>query len=397
MTDRKTILILISIASVVAILIALLIIIYKAPSNVENNNTQLEQNNLYFVTESEGVGYGICKTDGTVVLKPQYSQMARVDDSVYLKSADESYIFFLNDGKSVTLGGKESEVYFVYDKENKLLPYFIFRYGESEQTSIYRIFNNKGIRHDTKDFSTLNDAYKFLNAKEVFKPVTVPSNISDLYTVVSTLTYPTSEGKTQYIVTKKEDSTKFQGLVDESGRIILELTYKSLSPILGSENAIKVEKEDKTYIFLSSEKLIEVESGFEFVTSNGYFIQKKGNTVNKIYNLSGEVVVDGIYNLNEDLTPLNLKTGTSYMLVQEKKEVYSLYNITTNKKSDNEYSSAVLDYMSSYSGLGKNTAFIYKDKETYYAVDLNSLKSYKMNITTNVFSPLDLGIIYIIG
>lgn len=397
MTDRKTILILISIASVVAILIALLIIIYKAPSNVQNNNTQVEQNNLYFVTQNEGVGYGICKTDGTVVLKPEYSQMARVDDSVYLKSADESYIFFLNDGKSVSLGGKESEVYFVYDKENKLLPYFIFRYGESEQTSIYRIFNSKGIRHDTKDFSTLNDAYKFLNAKEVFKPATVPSNLTDLYNVVSTLTYPTSEGKTQYIVTKKDDTTKLQGLVDESGKIILEFTYKSLSPILGSENAIKAEKEDKTYIILSPEKLIEVESGFEFVTSNGYFIQKKGNTVNKIYNLSGEVVIDGIYNLNDDLTPLNLKTGTSYMLVQEKKEVYSLYNITTNKKSDNEYSSVVLDYMSSYSGLGKNTAFIYKDKEIYYAVDLTNLKSYKMNITTNIFSPLDLGIIYIIG
>lgn len=394
MSDKKTILILISIASVVALLIAVLILIYKGPSAQESGNTQSEQNNLYFVTQNVGIGYGISKTDGSVVLNPEYLQIARVDDSVYLKTVDNSYIFFLSDGKSVSLGGKEAQVYFVYDKEDKLLPYYIFRYGESEQTSIYRIFNSKGIRHDTKDFSTLNEAYKFLNAKEVFNPISAPSSITELYTVSSTLDYPTKDGKTQYIVSKKDDTAKLEGLVDESGRIILEVTYKNLSVIQGSENAIQVEKEDKTFIFLSSEKLIEVESGFEFTTSSGYFIQKKGNTVNKIYNFSGEVVIDGIYNLKDDLTPLNLKTGTSYMLVRDSKEKYSLYNLTSNIKSSNEYPNAVLDYMSSYVGLGKNTSFIYKNDETYYAVDLETLKSYKMKISTDIFSPLDLGTIY---
>jgi len=401
MTDKKTILILISIVSVAVLLIAVLIVIYKAPSDKTKNNNTVEQNNLYFVVENVETGYGICKTDGTIVLKPEYSQIARVDDSVYLKSEENSFLFFLSDGKSVSLGGKESQVYFAYDKSEKLLPYYILRYGESEQTSIYRIFNNKGIRHDTKDFSTLNDAYKFLNAKEVFKSTVAPASILDKYTVVSTLSYPTSEGKTQYIVTKKEDKQAVQavratqGLVDESGRILLELTYSKLTVIQNSTNAIKAEIDNKTYIYLSSEKLVEVEAGFEFTTSSKYFMQKIGNTVNKIYNLSGEVVVDGIYNINEDLTPLNLKTGVSYMLVQEGKGVYSLYNITNNKKADNEYTDVELEYVDSYTNGTRNTAFIYKNKDVYYAVDLDTLKSYKMNLTSNIFSPLDLGIIYI--
>ena len=397
MTDRKTILILISIVSVVIILIAILMIIYRTPTNQGKNNDKGEQNNLYFVTENEETGYGISKTDGSVILKPEYTQIARVDDSVYLKSNDDSCLFFLSDGKSVSFGGKESEVNFAYGKDGKLLPYYILRYGESEQTSIYRIFNNKGIRHDTKDFSTLNDAYKFLNAKEVFKSITAPINITDKYTVVATLNYPTTEGKTQYIVTKKEDKQDvqvLQGLVDESGRIILELTYKKISSIIGSVNGLKAETVDKTFIFLVSEKLIEVESGFEFETSNTYIIQKRGNIVNKVYNLFGEVVVDGIYNINEDLTPLNLKTGASYMLVQEKAGTFSLYNITSNKKIDNEYTDVTLDYIIDYSQDTKNTAFIYKNNEIYYAVDLDDLKSYKMNINSTTLSPLDLGIIY---
>jgi hypothetical protein len=394
MSNKKTILILILIVSAVILLIAILITVYKTPSIQGNNVPQVEKNDLYFVTEVEGTGYGICRTDGTVVLKPEYSQIARVDNSVYLKTETDSSIYFLDDGKSVSLGGKESEVYFVYDAANKLLPYFILRYGESEQASIYRIFNDKGIRHDTRDFSSLNEAYKFLNAKELFVPVAAPTSITSMYNVITTLNYPTSEGKSQYIVTKKNSTDNLKGLVDELGRVILECSYKSISNIQDSKNAIMVEKNDKTYIFLSTEKLVEVEAGFEFLTSNGYFIQKRGNTVNKVYNLSGEVVIDGIYNLKDDFVSLNLKTGTSYMLVQEKKSSYSLYNMTTNKKSDNAYTDVVLDYISSYGTLAKNTAFIYKDKESYYAVDLNNLKSYKMIISSNVFSPLDLGIIY---
>jgi hypothetical protein len=398
MTDKKTILILISIVSVVVLLIALLLIIYKAPSDKTKNDNQIEENNLYFVIQNKETGYGICKTDGTIILKPEYSQMARVDDSVYLKSAEDSFLFFLSDGKSVSLGGKESQVYFAYDKTQKLLPYYILRYGESEQTSIYRIFNSKGIRHDTKDFSTLNDAYKFLNAKEVFKPAAAPVNILAKYTVISTLSYPTGEGKTQYIVSKIEDKPllqPLQGLVDESGRILLEPVYTKLTLIQNSTNALKAEMDTKTYIFLNSEKLVEVESGFEFTTSDRFFIQKRGNTVNKIYNLAGEVVVDGIYNINEDLTPLNLKSGVSYVLVQEKKGIYSLYNITNNKKADSEYADVVLDYVDTYTDGTRNTSFIYKNTGVYYAVDLENLKSYKMNITSEIFSPLDLGIIYI--
>ena len=394
MTDRKTILILITIVSVVIILIAILMIIYRTPSNGGKNNSQTEQNNLYFVTENEETGYGISKTDGSVLLKPEYSQIARVDDSVYLKAKNDSYLFFLSDGKSVSLGGKESEVYFAYDKDEKMLPYYILRYGESEQTSIYRIFNIKGIRHDTKDFSTLNEAYKFLNAKEVFKAAVAPASITSIYNVISTLNYPTSEGKTQYVVTKIENKEGLQGLVDESGRIILEPTYKKISSIQGSINGLKAETENKTFILLVSEKLIEVESGFEFQTANTYVMQKRGNTVNKIYNLFGEVVVDGIYNVNEDLTPLNLKTGISYMLVQEKVGTFSLYNITNNKKVDNEYTDVVLEYIPSYLPGTKNTAFMYKNNQVYYAVDLDNLKSYKLNVTSTILSPLDLGIIY---
>lgn len=392
MSDRKTILILIAIVAVVLILIAILIGIYSTPKKQEEN--QVAQNNLYFVTKDVTNGFGICKTDGTTVLESKFSKIARVNDSVYLKNDTDSYIFFLNDGKNISLGGKESEVYFVYNKDGSLLPYYILRYGDSDQTSIYRIFNDKGVRHVTKDFATLNDAYKYLNAKEVFKSVTATETITSLYTVVSTLNYPTSEGKTQYIVSKKTDLNGPYGIVDETGKIVLELLYKKINTIANSTNAVEAIKEDKTYIFMSSEKLVEVESGFEFITSSGYIIQKRGNTVNKIYNLNGEVVVDGIYNLTEDLTPLTSKSGASYVLVQDKKGVFSLYNLTSNSKNSNQYTDVILTYIDTYKDAGKNIAFMYKKDTNYYSVELDTLKEYKMKIVSEIVSPLDLGIIY---
>lgn len=392
MSDRKTILVLIAIVAVVLILIAILIGIYSTPKKQEEN--QMVQNNLYFVTKNAETGYGVCKTDGSAVLESKFNKIARVNDSIYLKNDTDSYIFFLNDGKNVSLGGKESEIYFVYSKEGSLLPYYILRYGESEQTSIYRIFNDKGVRHVTKDFATLNDAYKYLNAKEVFKSATPSEIVTNLYTVISTLNYPTSEGKTQYIVTKKNDTNGPSGIVDESGRILLELSYKKISAIANSTNAVEAVKDDKTYIFMSNEKLIEVESGFEFITENGYIIQKRGNIVNKIYNSIGDVVVDGIYNLTEDLTPFTSKNGTSYVLVQEKKDIFYLYNLTTNTKNSNQYTGVILTYIPDYKGAGKNTTFMYKKGSDFYSVELESLKEYKMKITSEIVSPLDMGIIY---
>lgn len=392
MSDRKTILILVTIVAVILILIAILLGIYSTPKGQEE--TQTVQNNLYFVTRNATTGFGICKTDGSIVAQPTFSKIARVNDSVYLKTENDSYMFFLNDGKNVSLGGKESEIYFVYSKDGSLLPYYIFRYGESEQASIYRIFNDKGVRHVTKDFATLNDAYKYLNAKEVFKAAIPNETITNLYTVVTTLNYPTSEGKTQYIVTKKGELNGLNGLVDESGRVLLELSYKKISSIVNSTNAVEAVKDDKSYIFMSNEKLIEVEAGFEFITNNGYFIQKRGNTVNKIYNLNGEVVVDGIYNLTEDLTSLTSKNGTSFILVQEKKGTFSLYNLTTNTKNSNQYTDVILTYMTANKDNGKNIAFMYKKGQDFYSVELEGLKEYKMKMLSEIVSPLDLGIIY---
>ncbi|MEG1705542.1 MAG: WG repeat-containing protein [Clostridia bacterium] len=394
MTDKKTILIIVGIISIVIILIAILIGVFAIPK--KNETIAEEKNGLYFVIKSEDNQYGICKTDGTIVIKPEYKKIARVDNSVYLKSETDSYLYFLDDGKSVSLGGKESEIYFAYDKLGLLLPYYILRYGDSEQTSIFRIYNNKGIRHDLKDFSSLNDAYKFLDAKEVFKITSPPTEITSIYNVNSSLQYATPEGYSQFIVTKKDktSSKQLQGLIDEKGTIILDLIYDKITALQDSTYACKVEKDDKTYILLNSGKLVEVETGFEFSIFNGFFMQRKGNTVNKIYNLSGEVVVDGIYNIKEDLTALNSKTGINYILVQEKKDIYSLYNITNNKKSENVYNEVILDYMKSYNTLSKNIAFISKKNSTYYVTDIDTLKSSKMTITNTIYSPLDLGIIY---
>lgn len=395
MSDKKTILILIAIVSVVIILIAIIIGIYKTPAKtVENNPTP--QSNLYFVTQNaDKTLYGISTTEGKVILEPKYTQMARINDSVYLKNNDDSYIFFLNDGTSISLGGKEAQIYFVYDNTDNLLPYYILRYGDTEQSSIYRIYNDKGTRQDSRDFASLNDAYQFLNAKVVFKANVATADFLSKYNVISTISYPTKDGKTQYIVTKKTDLVGgLEGVVDETGRVILDLTYTKITQIPNSTNALDVVSSDKEYVFLSSEKLVEVEPGFEFVTADNYFIQKKGNTVNKIYNSNGEVVVDGIYNLNEDLVPLTTKSGTTYMLVQDKKGVYSLYNLTNNKKNDTQYTNVVLDYIDNYTNLTKNTSFMYSNNGTYYALDLSNLYSYKLNVLTYIYSPLDMGIIY---
>lgn len=395
MSDKKTVLILIAIVSVVIILIAILIGIYSTPTSGQNNNNTDESDKLYFVTRTAENGYGICKTNGKNVIDSAYSKIARVNDTVYLKDEQNSYMYFLNDGKSVSLGGKESDVYFVYDKGGNLLPYYVLRYGESEQTSIYRIYNDKGVRHASKDFATLNDAYKFLNAKELYeKNATTSTVIGDKYKVLTPLEYLTNEGKRQYIVTQKDVENGLQGIVDETGRVVLEVTYKKISTIPNSTNAVKAETVDKTYIFLVTEKLIEVESGFEFVTSDGYFIQKRGTTVNKIYNITGDVVVDGIYNINTDLTPLNTKSGASYMLVQENKGVYDLYNLTNNKKTEIQYGDVILEYLGKYNSGAKNTAFMYSKNSTYFALDLESIKAYKMTIISEIVSPLDLGVIY---
>lgn len=398
MSDRKTTLLVLGIVSVVIIIIAILIGIFVLPKN--NVDVVEEKNGLYFIIKNEEpAGYGICRTDGSILIKPEYKKIARVDNSVYLKSENDSFLFFLDDGKSVSLGGKESEVYFAYDKNGFLMPYYILRYGESEQTSIYRIYNNKGIRHDLKDFASLNEAYKFLNAKEVFKMPSAPIDVTSMYTVSATLQYASLDGEAQYIVSKKLEKEEkvekqFQGIVDAKGRIVLDLVYDKITPIQDSTYACKVEKDDKTFILLNSGKLVEVETGFEFSTSTGYFMQRKGNTVNKIYNLNGEVVVDGIYNIKDDLKSLNSKDGITYMLVQEKKGIYSLYNITNNKKSDNSYNDILLEYMKDYSPLVKNMSFIHQKDSEYFSTDINTLKSYKMKISSTIVAPLDLGMIF---
>lgn len=393
--DKKTtgliIAMIVGTIGIIAVIFGLMLLKNPSKNNVES---KVEDNNLYVITSSEA-GYGISRTNGKVVLNPEYKQIARVNNTVYLATANDSYFYFLDTNQSVNLGKKETELLFAYSDKNELLPYFILRYGDSIETSIYKIYNEKGEIHVNRDFATLNDAYKYLKAKQEFTPIAATNSINSLYTIVATIPYPSKEGKTMYVVSGKDNKeNKNQGIVDEMGRVILNLEYSKISLIANSNNAIKVEKEDKAYVFLKEERLIEIETGFDIESYDKFFLQKRGTTFNKIYNMNGEIVVSGIYKLNEDMISFNSISGDAYILIQDKKNEYTLYDVVNNKKLEEKYSNITTDYLKDMKNSFKSIGFMYVNQGVNKIIDFQDMKSYNLKLVNTVNAPLDMGAIY---
>ena len=396
MFDRKTSAILILIALLMIGLIVILVVAFIIPKiKLDNIVPSMSNNNLYFITQSEA-GYGISKTNGDVVVEPVYTTVARIDDSVYLRNASGSYIYFLTEKKSVSFGSKENEVYYAYNNKGEILPYYIFRYGENSDSSIYRIYSTRGVKLDNKDFATLNDAYRYINAAISFKPLgtdKLQDSVKDTYQVSEVIPYATVDNKTQYIAKRKKVAGF--GIIDETGEVILDFTADKIETLLDSKNAVKVEKNNKTYIFTNSKKMIEVENGFEYVVEEEYIVQKKGNTVNKVYTIAGDVIISDIYDYNMDFIKLMTNEGVTYLLVQEEPNKYSLYDMSKGAKSDTIYENVVTKYMEYYNANTKIEGIIFKSNGANKTLDLKDMKIYSLNVLQNIYSVLDNGNKYI--
>ena len=396
MFDRKTSATLVLIALLMVVLIGVLVGLYIIP-NIESRNQGpiMVNNNLYFITQAE-TGYGICKTNGDVVIDPVYTTLLRINDSVYLRNEQGSYIYFLKENKSVSFGNKENEVYCSYDIDGEIMPYYIFRYGENINSSIFRIYSTRGVKLDNKDFASLEEAQKYIKAKMEFIPATADKlneEIKDKYQIKSVIPYPTVDNKSQYIA--KQKSGKEYGIISESGEVILNFTASNIETLLEAKNAVKVEKNSKTYIYTNSGKMIEVENDFEYVVEDDYIIQKKGNTVNKLYTISGTVIISNIYDYNTDFIKLDSSSGITYLLVQEEPNKYSLFDMSKGTKSETVYKDVVVKYMDYYTENVKTEAIIFLVNGAYKTLDLTDMKIYSMNVLQNIYSVLDNGNKYI--
>ncbi|MBR1883466.1 MAG: hypothetical protein IJ809_00705 [Clostridia bacterium] len=262
-------------SSLILILAVLLliggIVYYLYESGVfstQGENIVFEKNDLYFVTES-GEALGLNKSDGTQVLECRYQTILRNGNSVYLNDGVESYVFFLDNNKSISLGGKETDVNLVYDKNTSYpLPYFILTYGTGN-SSVYRIYTDQGVRYNNKDFTSMNEVTTFLDSKTAYRATNASNEIKEKYDVKQALEYPTQQNRSQYIVSLKgsdnNKSAKY-GIVDETGRIVLDVACDSITELTGDTNGVLVYRNEKAYLFFKDEKLQEVDTGFEFVT-----------------------------------------------------------------------------------------------------------------------------------
>ena len=152
----------------------------------QGQNIVFEKNDMFFVTESNKL-LGISKSDGTQVLECRFNRILRNGNTVYLNDGTESYVFFLDNNKSISLGGKESDVNLVYNKDDgTILPYYILTYG-SGNSSVYRIYTDQGVRYNNKDFTSYEEVQTFLDAKSKFNETKAPKTISDKYAVKATL------------------------------------------------------------------------------------------------------------------------------------------------------------------------------------------------------------------
>lgn len=397
MFDKKTSLTLIIIAILIISLISFLVIVYILPSiGVEevlsDDDSVLEE--LYYVSQSE-TGYGICNGLGETIITSEYSSIARVSDSVFLKSEVGTYIYFLDDDTYIELGGKEQEVFLAYDFDKNIMPYFIFRYGDTTSNSVYRIYTEDGEKMDDKDFASLDAAYDYIDAINSFTPIStdeLSEEITEKYEKITPISYASKDGLSQYIV---QSDSKLYGIIDEEGRVILETKATSITMADDSISGIIIVMDSSTYILTDIEKLIEVDNDFEYVIEDNYIIQKKGNTVNKIYTKFGNILNSNVYDYTSDLISIETESGECYLLLQESTNKYEIYDMVLGIKLEYQYENIITNCFSSYNSYVKIHSLIYSDSNTYKTVDFSTMKVYDIVITQNIYSSLDSGNVYL--
>ena len=357
-----------------------------------NNNNDINLNNLYLV-EYNGA-FGVMSSNGKSLTNIQYSKIARINDMLYLKSSSASYLYNLTNGETVTLDGIEDDIIYINDS-NGFIDKYILQYGTSDNDAIYRLIDSTGQKVTDKDFASVSAVYSYLGMIEptTFTPKEVSATVLDKSVVVSTLTYPTQDGKSQYIVKSGEGNNLKYGIVDENNNVVIESIFDKIEQIKDSNKACMGIKNNLNYVILDNETLIETEEGFEFDFSDeGYVIQKRGTTGNKIYNLNGDVVIDKIFTYPTNLVTLNT-TNTKYLLMQDTKTgLWSMYNMNTAEKLDVQYSNIVIDYLKEKNPNVINTTFMYQTVEGLVGVDLNNFEAFNISIPYTVVAPLESGL-----
>lgn len=382
------------IATVLIVIAAILIIagIVLGIYDYKPNNNDINLNNLYLV-EYNGA-FGVMSSNGKSLTNIQYSKIARINDILYLKSNSASYLYNLTNGETVTLDGIEDDIIYINDS-NGFIDKYILQYGTSDNDAIYRLIDSAGKKVTDKDFASVSAVYSYLGMIEptTFTPKDVSATVLDKSVVVSTLTYPTQDGKSQYIVKSGEGNNLKYGIVDENNNTVIEATFDKIEQIKDSNKACMGIKNNLNYVILDNETLIETEEGFEFDFSDeGYVIQKRGTTGNKIYNLNGDVVIDKIFTYPTNLVTLNT-TNAKYLLMQDTKTgLWSMYNMNTAEKIDVQYSNIVIDYLKEKNPNVINTTFMYQTVEGLVGVDLSNFEAFNISIPYTVVAPLESGL-----
>lgn len=400
MQKNRIIAIIIIIFAILILGFAFLLIIIQG--NKEKANQKIEiynESNIYILTDYKDK-YGISKIDGTTLIEPNFDKIIRIDNYAYLKNEKESYIFSLEDGKYIALDNKESNVYVAYsEKDNKLLPYFIFSYGKSDQDAIYRIYSENGVKYTAEDYTTLDAAKKVIKAKIDFSSTSLPDKLNNEYNLVKEVPYKTSDGKHQYIVTRKNsDDVAIKGVVNEDGKIILDFKYKNIDVVKNNAIALKVTDTDgNDFVFTQDQKLGKTDNGFDIYGINGGgYLQIRGNIVNKIYDSKLNLAVEGIYNYPDDFNFYTNSDDKLMLLLKKQDGKYYLYNLTDGTNEIYSFNDIISEYLKTYSGEYRNSAAIVKDaKQNLYVLDLENMKTARILVNPQLISsPLDYGMIY---
>lgn len=378
--------------AVVVIILGILLIISGLLIPMLTGDKKEVRSDLYIIGGAEGK-YGIAKADGSIIAEVVYNNIIMGKDVIYLKNDTKSYLYDLKENTKTVLDGMESDIIFPKSKEGEYIDKYILRFGTDESSSVYRIINIKGEKVFDKDYSNIYEAYLAAGAKIIDSTKDLDSSILGKdKSLVKKLEYLTLDGKYQYIVKYNTVQNGMYGIIDETGKEIAPFEYTTIENGESKNLAVIAKKADKTYVIPVSGKPIEIESGFEAdINGEGYIIQKRGTTANKIYNLKGEVVIDKIFNYPIETVTLNSKTTTYLFIKDEKTTKWKMYDLNDVQKPVKEYTNINTEYLKEKKLGDVSTSFIYAAGGINYVVDLETFNTYKLGIATTIKAPLEPG------
>lgn len=348
---------------------------------------------MYVVAGLEGK-YGVYTAEGKVVVQPIYTNIIAGKDVMYLRSDSGSMLYNPETKTKVQLNGSETNIVFPKNKDGEYIDKYILKYGTGEQGEIYRIIDTKGERISSKDYTSLLEAGNSIGAitdnleNVVFDDIILGGN-----KVVNILPYVTLEGKDQYIVKDEKEPDNFYGIMDENSKVIASIEYNSIEIGKGKNTAVIAKKDDRVFVIPVSGVPVEIDMGFEAdIENEGYIIQKKGATANKLYNLKGEALIDDIFDYPIETITINSKT-TSYLFIKAGEATWAMYDLEDVKTPPRRYSNINIDCFKNKKLSETSTSFMYKKLGANYVVDLDTFSEFKLGIEGAVVALLEPGYI----